>query len=190
VCRRGGGEVDADEDVDDGPAEGTQTSNCSAAIERSAWALVVPSWPRISAARLAAMPIIWVSASCVSEPELGSTFRSPACTSWQRKPSSNRSMLRSLGATEAKDDTPLCARSSIGRGAATCRGDGAAPAVNRLLHTALARPTMGRLSARHRELLEWRDPPGGSREPASEGGDEVAEFVWTLDDERPVEGRE
>jgi hypothetical protein len=35
-----------------------------------------------------------------------------------------------------------------------------------------------------------RVPPGGSLEPAGEGGDEVAEFVWSLDGERPVEGGE
>ncbi len=49
--------------------------------------------------------------------------------------------------------------------------------------------TAGRLTALPRGLL-GRDPPGGSREPVGEGGDEVAEFVRSLDDERPVERRE
>jgi hypothetical protein len=35
--------------------------------------------------------------------------------------------------------------------------------------------------------LAGRDPLGGGREPAGEGGDELAEFVWSLDGERPVE---
>src|SRR5260370_36543013 len=39
-------------------------------------------------------------------------------------------------------------------------------------------------------LLAGPIPPGGSREPAGEGGDEVAELVRSLDDERPVERRE
>src|SRR5579859_2659995 len=39
-------------------------------------------------------------------------------------------------------------------------------------------------------LLTGSVPPGGSREPTREGGDEVAEFVWLLYGERPVEGGE
>ena len=38
-----------------------------------------------------------------------------------------------------------------------------------------------------RGLLAWRVAPGGGRESAGEGGDEVAEFVRSLDGERPVE---
>jgi hypothetical protein len=36
-------------------------------------------------------------------------------------------------------------------------------------------------------LWAGRIPPGGSREPVGEGGDEVAELVRSLDGERPVE---
>jgi hypothetical protein len=49
---------------------------------------------------------------------------------------------------------------------------------------------VGLLTALHRGLLAGQVASGGSREPAGEGGDEVAEFVGSLDDERPVEGSE
>ena len=39
-------------------------------------------------------------------------------------------------------------------------------------------------------LLAGRIAPGGSREPVGEGGDEVAELVRSLDEERLVERRE
>jgi len=45
---------------------------------------------------------------------------------------------------------------------------------------------VGRLAELRRGLLAWRVAPGGGRESAGEGGDEVAEFVRSLDGERPV----
>jgi hypothetical protein len=47
-------------------------------------------------------------------------------------------------------------------------------------------------AVRHLQAGWWcrvaRRAVGRGGEPAGEGGDEVAEFIWPLDDERPVEG--